>query len=221
MLRSDLLNDIPGILHGFSLRGGTIETVAADPRLADCRHALTDQIHGAVVHRLDEAMPGVLLAGDAFVASRSHTICHVRTADCVPILIAHCEGKAVAAVHAGWRGTVAGVAAAALRELASAYGIAAKDCVAAIGPRICGTCYEVGSEVVRGLAALGIGDAWRGGERHVDLGLANAVLLESAGILREKIELLPACTFCDDRFTSYRRDRSEAGRQVNWIVIRS
>lgn len=218
---SQLLSAVPNVHHGFSLRGVVIEDVAL--QFPASRFFRTDQIHGACVHLLERDPDETILEGDAFGSDRIGTICSVRTADCVPILIADRSGKAVAAVHAGWRGTAQDIVGKTVRELTRAYGIAACDCVAAIGPRICGSCYEVGQEVIDALEDLAIGDAWRvpARTRHVDLGKANRALLLRAGLPESHIDLLEYCTFCDDRFTSYRRDASEAGRQVNWILKQS
>ncbi len=218
-LTSALLGRIPNVRHGFTLRGATIESVADSLGIAGCRYARTDQVHGSSVHALPADPDEGTLSGDAFITARAAQICHVRSADCVPILIAHRSGAAVAAVHAGWRGTALDAAGEALRQMARRFDLRPADCVAAIGPRICGRCYEVGEEVLLALAGLGLDAGWLAGERRVDLGAANAMLLERAGIPRPQIEILPECTYCDARFTSYRRDRSEAGRQVNWIVI--
>lgn len=216
---SSLLDWIPGVRHGFTLRGETIESVATGLGLPGCRYARTDQVHGREVHALPESPGRGTLLGDAFMTEKAAQICHVRTADCVPILVAHREGRAVAAIHAGWRGTALDVAGETLRQMARRFGVRPADCVAAIGPRICGSCYEVGEEVLKALGGLGLEEGWRSGDRFVDLGAVNAMLLERAGIPRERIEILPECTYCDARFTSYRRDKSEAGRQVNWIVM--
>lgn len=218
MLFSDLLKTVPGILHGFSLRGTTIEAIAGGLDLPHCRYAFTDQVHGNEVHVLPAASERATILGDAFITAQAAQICHVRTADCVPILIAHRTGRAVAAVHAGWRGTALDAVGETLRQMERRFEVRACDCVAAIGPRICGRCYEVGEEVTQALTALELQEDWRLDPRHVDLGVANAELLARAGIPRSQIECLPHCTCCDERFTSYRRDKSEAGRQVNWIV---
>lgn len=218
-LVSSLLKEIPRVRHGFTLRGGAIEAIAGAFDLAGCRYALTDQVHGSEVHALPASAEKGKLLGDAFITAQAAQICHVRTADCVPILIAHRDGRAVAAVHAGWRGTALDVAGETLRQLERRYEVRAADCIAAIGPRICGSCYEVGEEVLQALGELRLTAGWRTGERRVDLGAINAQLLERGGIPSSQIELLPECTYCDARFTSYRRDKSEAERQVNWIVI--
>ncbi|MBN1283064.1 MAG: laccase domain-containing protein, partial [Proteobacteria bacterium] len=139
-----------------------------------------------------------------------------RTADCVPILIADPKKNAIAAVHAGWRGTALDVAGESIRGMNRAYGTDPADCVAAIGPCICGPCYEVGREVVERLESLDLGRDWISGDRRVDLGVANRALLLRAGVAH--IDMLDLCTSCDHRFSSWRRDKNE-GRQVNFILL--
>jgi polyphenol oxidase len=217
---SPQLAALPGVVHGFGVRGVALPEYLEALSLRDARFAETNQVHGNVAHRLAGAIPEGRLEGDAFMTNQSGVVCHVRSADCVPIIIADPARRAVAAVHAGWRGTACDVAGSALAAMRRAFGTDPAGCVAAIGPRICGDCYEVGDEVREALEALAIGRGWRAGEKRVDLGKANAALLARAGLRPENIDLLPHCTFCDESFTSYRRDQSEAGRQVNFIVIR-
>jgi YfiH family protein len=134
----------------------------------------------------------------------------VRTADCVPILLAARSGRAAAAVHAGWRGTAAGIAGRAVAALAAA-GVGAADLVAAVGPAIGPCCYEVGDEVVRALGAPAGGPT-------VDLRALNRALLEAAGVPRSAIHLAPWCTRCrPDLFFSHRRDGEAAGRMLSVI----
>lgn len=160
-----------------------------------------------------------MLEGDAFIADRPGVVCFVRTADCAPILIADAKRPAVAAIHAGWRGTAEDVVGATLREMREAFGTRPSDCIAAVGPRICGGCYEVGAEVIRSLSALALSDGCLPDARHADLGNANRALLLRAGLSPENIALLPHCTACDRTFASWRRDRLESERQFNFIVL--
>jgi YfiH family protein len=152
----------------------------------------------------------------------------VRAADCVPILIASRYSPAVAAVHAGWRGTAAGAAAAAVSALARTYAVSAGNLVAAIGPCIGVCCYQVGPELVDAFAAAGharhLIDRWfssppapRGSRErrplHLDLALANRDQLVLAGVPEEHIHVAGLCTAMHlDVLTSYRAERDAAGR---------
>ncbi|MFA5812545.1 MAG: laccase domain-containing protein, partial [bacterium] len=181
MIRSELLQSALISAHGFGKRGVPVESYIGGLGIEACRHFQTNQIHGNRVHRLPVRGGGDALQGDAFMTDEPGVVCSVRTADCVPIIIADIRRGAVAAVHAGWRGTACDVAGATIGEMSRAFETEPADCVAAIGPRICGRCYEVGEEVVNGIEALGIGGEWRRGGSRVDLGAANFELLARAG----------------------------------------
>ena len=93
------------------------------------------------------------------------------------------------------------------------------DLVAAVGPRICGKCYEVGEEVIEAMGKAGLSESCLAGGRRVDLGKANATLLARAGIPESRVEVIPRCTSCEREFVSWRRDRTEEERPFNFIVI--
>lgn len=170
------------------------------------------QVHGARVVRAEDATLAV--EADAIVSTVPGAVVAVRVADCVPILLAAPGG--VAAVHAGWRGTAADIARVALRALLDATGARAGDVRAAVGPCICGACYEVGDEVLAGVGAVAPGTSWRIGARNVDLGAANAAILRAEGVAVDRVA---KCTRCDDGFWSYRRDGASGGRQVGAIRL--
>lgn len=214
MIESKVFVSVPRLIHGFGVGPCEIDDMVGP----EMRVFETDQMHGKRVVRLEDVRGEGVVEADAFITNKPGVVCHVRSADCVPILIADAKGRAIAAVHAGWRGTALNVVAEALKEMTRAYGTDPADCVAAIGPCICGACYEVGREVEEAMAALGLGDSWRAGSNRADLRLANAALLERAGVLRSNIEILKECTRCDTRFASFRRDGG-LGRQVNFIAI--
>lgn len=178
------------------------------------------QVHGSRVICVDGLVAGLHagIEADALVVHRG-AVAAVATADCVPILLADPLSGWAAAVHAGWRGTVAGVVSAAVAA-ARADGIAAQDLHAALGPSIGPCCYEVGQEVAdafgqRGLSVI----RTRGGGRfYVDLRGCNRSLLSSAGLLPERIQACGPCTRCrSDLYHSFRSDRGGAGRQWSWV----
>jgi len=171
------------------------------------------QVHSARVLTSGEA------AGrpdaDALITNAPGVAIGVKTADCVPVLLADPERRAVAAVHAGWRGTAASIVQAAVRRMAQEYATRPEDLHAMIGPSIGACCYEVGPEVA---AEFGIRAA---GRVHLDLWQLNRKQLEAAGLNPANIELLEECTRCDaERYHSYRRDGAAAGRMISWIRIR-
>jgi polyphenol oxidase len=110
------------------------------------------QMHSDVIHRL-EAAPAEPLRGDALMTQMPGLLLAVQTADCVPVLLADQQRRVIAAIHAGWRGTLARIVAKTVGRMRMEFGCDACDIVAAIGPAIGACCYSVGSEVVQKFAA--------------------------------------------------------------------
>jgi YfiH family protein len=142
-------------------------------------------------------------------------------ADCIPILFAEPEARVSAAAHAGWRGTVAGVARNVVRRMAEA-GAQPERVRVALGPSIGPCCFEVGPEVVDEFrAALGdLPGLVVAGPRkdHLDLRVATRAILEREGLRPEHIDDRSPCTRCEaDRFFSYRRDGREGGVHMAFI----
>jgi len=146
----------------------------------------------------------------------------VSTADCVPLLLVDPEGGRVAAVHSGWRGTDARIAARAVEALV-ARGSRPERLLAAVGPCIQACCYEVSPELgERFEARFGPQVVDRGAGR-VRLDLARAVrqTLEDAGLRPGQVDVLPHCTACDsERFFSHRRDAGRTGRHLSFVAHR-
>jgi YfiH family protein len=185
------------------------------------------QVHGTTAVVLDgpESQGDVARqTGDILVTRRPGVACAVRTADCVPVLLGDRRTGAVAAIHAGWRGTAARiieVGVGALRELTGT----PVNIVAALGPHIESCCFEVGEEVAAALAGCSIAGSRvvhrDTGHPRVDLrGILRAQLLE-AGVEDGAIEDVVGCTVCDRaRFFSFRRDGARTGRMLAAIVAR-
>jgi len=151
----------------------------------------------------------------------------VQTADCVPILVADDRGQAVAAIHAGWRGTAARIAQSAVSKFGEKYGIARESLRAVIGPHIGPCCYEIDAPVLDALRHFDADldaatTAGRPGHHQLDLGALARAALVRAGVSPHEIgALASSCTSCDaQRFHSYRRDGARAGRLVHWIAVR-
>ena len=185
------------------------------------------QVHGTAAQVIagdedrDEAMRNV---GDILASRAPGVGCGVRTADCVPILIADRASGAVAAIHSGWKGTVANAAAAGVRAVRALVG-SRGDLLAAIGPHIEACCFEVGADVAAELAAcspLGEAAVIAGDKPHVDLRRIVRAQLEAEGIAAELIDDVRGCTVGDrERFHSYRRDGRIGGRLLSAIVAPS
>ena len=146
----------------------------------------------------------------------------VRIADCVPILVADRRTGAVAAIHAGWKGTAAGAAIVAVQNLTSRYGTSPEDVVAAVGPSIGPCCYEVGPDLVSHFSSHAEAASWftHDAKPHLDLWRATRDQLVRAGLPLQQIHVCELCTFDHPAlFHSYRRDGKNAGRLV--AAIRS
>jgi hypothetical protein len=149
----------------------------------------------------------------------------VKTADCVPVIIGDPRSGACAAVHAGWRGTLAEIIKRALATLREEFGTEAKDVRAALGPAALGCCYEVGAEVIEPFRkkfsdADSLFKPTTAGHALVDLHEANHRQLVESGVKPESIHTLPLCTMCrPDLFFSYRQDRKLYGRTGRLLSV--
>lgn len=220
-LRHPLL-EWPAVPHGFGVRGAPEPQGALRPQ----------QVHGRDVVRAEQLAAGERPRADAIVSTRPGLPIAVVTADCVPILVAACGGRAVAAIHAGWRGLAAGVLEAGLDMLGEAVpggSACAAEWIAVIGPHIGPCCYEVDEPVLDALASRYSGELARclrpsrPGHAFLDLGeLARGTLLR-AGLRFVNVGEIPgACTRCDaERFHSFRRDGAAAGRLLHFIAARA
>lgn len=256
--RSELLGRIPGIVHGLTYRvpgmgkaegnigysGGRdredawamrrqwAEAIGFDIELM----VNVGQVHGNEVIRAYAedagrgAAPGTQVIGhaDALVTDAPNVFLSTMHADCQPILLVDPARPAVAAVHAGWRGTVADIAGNAVRAMQREFGSDPADLIAYLGPAIGGCCNEVGDEVI---------DAWKaiaadmgplvelaitkpGVKHHFDVPRANSLLLQRAGVVPEHMEVSPICTKCEvDWWFSHRGQGAAAGRQAAFIGI--
>jgi YfiH family protein len=183
------------------------------------------QVHGSearLVNKLAEAKPaedahGDTIYCDAIVSNASGVLAGVKTADCVPILIGDPSTGSFAAVHAGWRGTLAEIATTTLRRMTVAYNTKAGDVRVAIGPAAGSCCYEVGTDVIDPFRTKFPGHdlftETRTGHACINLLEANRNQLISAGVAPDKIDIAPLCTMCHtDLFFSYRREKSVQGK---------
>ncbi|MFT3915418.1 MAG: peptidoglycan editing factor PgeF [Anaeromyxobacteraceae bacterium] len=240
LLESALL---AGFRHGFTTRAGGASPapwdalnlgggVGDDPaRVAEnwrrleaatgLGFARVRQVHGARAVRLDAACPPGEEA-DAVVSRAPGVAATVAVADCVPVLLADPDTGAVAAVHAGWRGTIAHAAGEGVRALGREAGASPGRLLAAIGPSIGPCCYEISDDLAaRFEAAFGADVVRRNPTPHLDLWAANARALAAAGVLEGRIDVLRRCTACErEVFFSHRRDAGRTGRQVAFVAPR-
>jgi YfiH family protein len=218
ILRSPLLEGM-GFCHAFPTRDATDAELLGHLRQAGGGiEAIVQvrQVHGATVFEAGGACRAAPEA-DAVVgrSGPGRVAVGVRVADCVPILVGDEASGDVAAIHAGWRGIVAGVVPAALTDLLRDVRQADR-LVAAIGPCIGACCFEVGRDVG---ARIGFVAREAGEKAYVDLRAAVRSQLVSAGLRTERIEDVPGCTKHEpDRFHSFRRDGANSGRMLAAIA---
>ncbi len=247
LLYFDRLRDCSGLAHALSTRNGTpgepggldlawspgddpepvrrrIASAAGDlgvdPRAVCC--AL--QVHGSTTACIDElpaedpqAPCRVWGQCDALVTGRPGITLLIRVADCVPLVLYDPVQRVVAAVHAGWKGTLAGIAAAAVERMGERYGCRPADVLAGIGPSIGPCCFEVGDDVAE-LFRAGFDGAGRCMMMNcravtIDLPEANRLQLVGSGVSPGNIEVAGICTCCrSDVFFSHRGEQGKTGR---------
>jgi YfiH family protein len=213
-LRHPLLSE-RRIEHGFGTRDAVPPAGLRRPR----------QVHGTRIVDAAACAGPEAPPADGVTSAVSGTSVAVITADCVPILLASADGRAVAAVHAGWRGLASGVVAAGVAALGERVS-GTSELVAALGPHIGPCCYEVDGPVIAALAERFSADLaaaltpTRPDHAALDLGRIALSALTAAGLDPNAVGSLPGtCTHCDaERFHSYRRDGPGAGRLVHYIT---
>ena len=191
------------------------------------------QVHGAdirVVETMEDAKPAENQQGDTIycdsIVSDTHAVlAGVKTADCVPLLFGDSRTGAFAAVHAGWRGTLAEIGVITVKRLTAEYKTRPEDLRVAIGAAAGPCCYEVGSDVIDAFTSkfkdgAKLFTATRPGHAFVDLLKANRDQLVAAGVLAERIHIAPICTMCrTDLFFSYRREKGVNGKVGRLMAV--
>jgi YfiH family protein len=235
-----------GFVHGFPERFGGVSTGARsslnlgkrwgddeanveENRRLLARHAGYDpeqlqimrHVHGTAIWTVGDPLPDPA-EFDGLVTDRPGPVLGAFAADCIPLLFADPAARVIGSAHAGWRGTVNGIAANVVRRMTE-LGATPANVRVALGPSIGPCCFEVGPEVVEQFrAAFGElpnmvvqGPA----KEHIDLRVATRAVLERAGVRPEHIDDKPPCTRCDERFFSYRRDGKDGGVHMAFIAL--
>lgn len=246
-LRSSLLTQSGFASHGFTTtQGGVSEAPFASWNFStstgdssasveanysilasalDVRRSSIKSVHqvhsNRVVHVRDAEQITRNEQADAVLTGVLSTVVAIKTADCVPILMADPASRWVAAIHAGWRGVVGGIALQALSLLRDTHPHAQP--LWAIGPHICPTCFQVGPEVAEVFPEQSSPDPSEEGKYRVDLRKAVVQQLVSAGVPETHIDHVNACTVCDphQRFFSHRGHKGRTGRLLNFIACES
>jgi hypothetical protein len=219
--------DLEWLEHGFGMRDSilpegirTVKQIHSSAVLdaEELRHSLTVAVRKGVAEPRASASGVQEPQGDALISDRAGVLVGVKTADCVPILIVHPSTPAVAAIHAGWRGSAENIAAAAVRHMVARWNTRPENLRAAIGPSIGVCCYEVGPEVARRFGTWIPGMKNPESPVHLDLPAINEAQLRAEGVV--DIWKSGECTFCmGERFFSFRREREHAGRMLSFIGL--
>jgi hypothetical protein len=237
-----------GIIHGWPTRAGGVSPgkraslnlglrwgdapenveenrrrVAAAAGYDPARLVVTKHVHGVNVWVVGDPQPEPA-EFDGLVTSRPGDVLGAFAADCIPMVFADPARRVVGAAHAGWRGTVGGVAPNVVAVMRERFGCRPADIRVALGPSIGPCCFEVGPEVVAQFTAAlpGVPGLVVPGPRkeHIDLRVATRALLERAGVRPEHIDAAPPCTRCDaERFFSFRRDGQEGGVHMGFVGL--
>jgi YfiH family protein len=237
-----------GLLHGFmGRRGGksvgryaglnTSYRVGDDPKVVsqnvcdmklavgihDGRIVTMRQVHGDNIVEITDKKLKEAGECDGMITAESGVYLGILTADCVPLLMVAPKQKLAAAVHAGWRGTLAGIAAKAVQLFQTQYNVGASEIEVALGPSIDVCCYEVKDDVAGPLMqkwgklttpSIAVKD----GKTFINLSRLNRDILRAAGVPGKQLFQVGPCTSCAaDDFFSYRRERSETGRQISVV----
>jgi YfiH family protein len=241
------LAERPGLAHAMIGKGwnmaphrGPEAKRAVERRKAVCAHlgisfdrlTAPEQVHGAEVLAIDPSEIGAGRNGradavgfvDGLMTDRADVGVAILSADCPVVLVYDEMTRAIGAVHASWRGTVAGIARHLVQSMVKQYGCDPGQMVAGICPSAGPCCYEIGPEVARIVAHrfdrperyLPV----RNGQTMLDLWQANFDQLTEQGLRPEKIERADLCTICDDRFFSHRREGKTTGRNALIAGIR-
>jgi len=236
-VKSMLLNQLRGITHTFSARyaenpftaGGNFIPVYAVEQVHCASVCILDSETKKKLHSMPDwpkeaesyTLPG---KHDGIITTLPETAIGIRTADCIPVLIAY-PGGPVGAFHCGWRGLVRGILLRAA-QLFAAYG-SLSQCIAAIGPGICSNCFEVGEEVINEFLAK-FPDETRQciirSNTRFFLDLKKFVInqLMTSGFTQNSIDILDFCTYCGHgnvSFFSYRKEKNITARQWSIIMV--
>lgn len=266
------LSKVTWLVHGFSTRGGGVskqdgqrvlnlgftewdsrENVRENRRrlqaavgAEEMKLAPVLQFHSDSIVRFEKA-PSEPARADASITNKAGLLLAIQTADCVPILLVDPRTRAVGAVHAGWRGTLARIVEKSIGRMQMEFGSKPEELLAAVGPAIGGCCYEVGTEVAAAFSgqfanAAEFFDELRTGDEPnplqwlnmmppghqpppkkvlLDLRKANRAQLLNAGVAEKNIFVSDLCTGCQrDLLFSYRKEGAQSGRMMAVVGIR-
>lgn len=212
-MQSQILQNITGLSHEYSLRSDGDMRDEENRKLFVHQCILPEQVHGNIVITIVDSSQSKVSGADGLVTHQTGITLGVLVADCVPLLLVDPKKRIVAAIHAGWKGTLGNIAAVAV----VAMGSSPQDIFVSIGPHIGPCCYTVPR--ARADCFNDQCTYYDGADWHLDLGRANRLQLMGAGILSEHIDTPIVCTSCQsDIFYSYRKDsKSTFGEMLGYI----
>jgi len=195
--------------------------IESNPESADGSRRSEAEVEAGADREAAEPEP----KSDALLSRGHRMLLAVQTADCLPILIGDPRTGAMAAIHAGWRGTAGRIAERTVADLMRNFGANPRDAVVALGPVACGRCYEVGPDVIarfkqefgywkKLIKPIGTGD-----KAYLDIRAANIQQLEFCGFTPDRIHVAPYCTIHQNElFFSYRLEGGGGTRPVGRLL---
>jgi len=222
-LQAEGWSRFPGLMHGFSSRLQSSDAELSQVIEDSFNLCTVRQVHGNDIVFVDRQGWSEQPRADGMIAADTNILLGIVSADCVPVLIVVPQCGLVAALHAGWRGTLKGISAHAVKLLRAEWQVDPAGLWITLGPAIGGCCYEVGAEIGEAMSQrwnLDDPAAWQpqGEKGFLDLRTVNRAQFVAAGVPREQVQFVGPCTFCDSaRFASYRREGPGASRQLSVI----
>lgn len=187
------------------------------------------QVHSSNVQQVDSSnIKSGFSETDALITKEKGICISVMSADCIPVLLYDPEIKAIAAIHAGWRGTMAGIVSETIKSMMNNYGTVPENLYAGIGPGICQEKYEIGEEVIEAVEEyyteneirLLLSPSKKQGKAYLDLWEANKLQLLKMGLIDKNIEVAELCTFSNpEKFFSARRAPMEGRFSAGIMLI--
>ncbi len=214
----------PFIVHGFGTRYLKKEFLNTSPVYKKFNKFYLDQKHSNIIHCID-GKAHEELKGDGMITDMPDTLLVIKTADCLPVLLADTDSKVIGAVHCGWRGSGLRILQKALIVMKEKYSCQPSSLIAAMGPCICSKCYEVGEDVYHFFKEMNIPlcvfkkHTDRRKKYFLDLRKTNQLQLQEIGLGKNKILNIGKCTYSDEMFLSYRRDGKNNARMLSFIGL--
>jgi YfiH family protein len=224
VIQVPLLKKWPFIVHGLGTRYFTKESLDNISVYKKFKKIYLDQKHSDIIHCIDRRFCEGL-KGDSMITDIPDTLLVIKTADCLPVLLADIDNKVIGAVHCGWRGSGLKILQKAFLAMKEKYSTQPSSLMAVMGPCICGKCYEVGEDVYNFFKEMNIPlDVFKSHpdsekKYFLDLRKTNQLQLQEIGLEKDKILNVGNCTYSDKMFLSYRRDGKNNARMLSFIGL--